>query len=114
MPGPGLREGCRLRLLPGVEGGHVDARDPVGVGLVERLALEFGAKGYAFLRMKEDQAIFTQLAFFEEGLDFERYWYSERVSDARAQASGLFQVPVVPAWHKVVGFGSRVLSPVET
>ena len=81
---------------------------------VAELVLEFGAKGYAFFRMKEDQAIFTQLAFFEEGLDFERYWYSDRVSDARAQASGLHQVPVVPAWHKVVGFGSRALSPVET
>ena len=81
---------------------------------VAESALEYGASAYAFFRMKEDQAIFTQLAFFESKMDFERYWYSESVSDARARAAGLFQVPVLPQWHGVIGFSSRALSPVET
>ena len=77
-------------------------------------ALDYGATAYAFLRSKEDQAVFTQLAFgFESKLDWERYWLSEEVSDARAQASSLFHVPVLPEWHGIVGFSSRVASPVS-
>ena len=53
---------------------------------VAEAALDYGATAYAFLRSKEDQAIFTQLAFgFETKLDWERYWLSEEVSSARAQ-----------------------------
>ncbi len=80
---------------------------------VAEAALDYGATAYAFLRSKEDQAIFTQLAFgFESKLDWERYWLSEEVSSARAQAAGLFQVPVYPEWQSLLGFGSRALSPV--
>ena len=76
-------------------------------------ALDYGATAFAFFRSKEDQAIFTQLAFgFESKLDWERYWLSEEVSSARAQAVGLVQVPVYPEWQSLVGFGSRALSPV--
>jgi hypothetical protein len=66
-------------------------------------ALRYGATEYAFFRSQEDRLRFTQLAFFDSKLDFERYWYSEEISDARVQASGLYQVPVVPVWHDVVG-----------
>ena len=80
---------------------------------VAEAALDYGAKAYAFFRSKEDQAIFTQLAFgFESKLDWERYWLSEEVSSARAQAVGLYQVPVYPEWQTLLGFGSRALSPV--
>jgi len=64
--------------------------------------LKYGASGYLFLRSKDDLLKFTQLAFFETKLDFERYWYSEEISEYRALASGLFQVPVLPIWHGVV------------
>ena len=77
---------------------------------VAAAALEYGATAYAFVRSKEDQAMFTQLAFgFETKLDWERYWLSDEVSDMRAQAAGLFQVPVYPEWNRIVGFGSRAL-----
>ena len=69
-------------------------------------ALRYGAKGWGFFRAKEGLLDFTQLAFFEEKLDFERYWLSEEIAAARAQCSGLFQVPVLPTWHRVVGAGS--------
>ena len=80
---------------------------------VAEAALDHGARAFAFLRSKEDQAVFTQLAFgFESKLDWERYWLSEEVSAARVEATGLFQVPVYPEWQTLVGFGSRALSPV--
>jgi hypothetical protein len=77
-------------------------------------ALTYGASGYLFLRSKEDQLSFTQLAFFEQKLDFERYWYSEEIAEARALAAGLFQVPVLPQWHAVVAAGSYSEAPVGT
>jgi hypothetical protein len=80
---------------------------------VAEAALDYGATAYAFFRSREDQAIFTQLAFgFESKMDWERYWLSEEVSSARAQAVGLFQVPVYPEWQSLIGFGARALSPV--
>jgi hypothetical protein len=79
---------------------------------VAEAALDYGATAYAFLRSKDDQAIFTQHAFgFESKLDWERYWLSDDVSDARARATGLFQVPITPEWERIVGFGSRALVP---
>ena len=82
-------------------------------GPVAEAALDYGATAYAFFRSKEDQAIFMQLAFgFESKLDWERYWLSEEVSDARARETGLFQVPITPEWQRLVGFGSRALAPV--
>ena len=88
-----------------------DRFEAIWAPVAERV-LDYGASGYAFFRMNDDQAVFTQIAFFEEKVDWERYWLSEEVSDARIQAAGLYHVPVLPAWHKVVGFGSRAASPV--
>jgi hypothetical protein len=79
---------------------------------VAERVLDFGAKGHAFLRMREDKSVFTQLAFFDDKLDWERYWLSEEVSDARIQLAGLYQVPVLPQWHSLEGFGSLATSPV--
>ena len=89
-----------------------DRFEAIWAPVAER-ALDYGAHAYAFLRMREDQAVFNQLAFFDSELDFERYWLSEEVSDARVRATGLFQVPVHPEWHGVVGFGQRATSPVR-
>lgn len=74
-------------------------------------ALDYGAGAWAFFRSKDDPLLFLQFAAFESKLEFERYWYSEEISAARAEASGLFQVPVLPVWHKLVGAG--VLSEAE-
>ena len=81
---------------------------------VAESALKFGSKGYAFLRSRDDRLLFTQFAAFESKMDFERYWYSEEVSEARVAASGMFQVPVLPVWESVVGLGSLELSPATT
>jgi hypothetical protein len=74
-------------------------------------ALDFGATGWAFFRSKEGLLDFSQWAFFDAKLDFERYWYSEEISAAREQASGLYQVPVLPIYYVIAGMGS--LSPAQ-
>ena len=68
-------------------------------------ALDYGASSWAFFRSKDDPLDFIQLASFENKIDFERYWYSEEIADARADAGGLYQVPVLPQWLRVVDAG---------
>jgi hypothetical protein len=68
-------------------------------------ALDYGASWWAFYRSKDDPLDFTQVAIFEDKRQWERYWYSEDLAEARAECSGLFEVPVVPIWHRVVGAG---------
>ena len=68
-------------------------------------ALDYGATYWAFLRSKDDPLDFTQLAAFPDKRAFERYWFSEQMSEARAEASGLYQVPILPVWFRVVGAG---------
>ena len=69
-------------------------------------ALRYGATEWLFMRSLDDPLDFTQFAVFPDGKSqFERYWYSEEVSEARALASGLFQVPVLPTFWEVSGIG---------
>ena len=81
-------------------------------GPAARAALDFGASSWAFLRSSDDPLTFMQMAVFPSKLEFERYWYSEEISDARATASGLYQVPVLPLVYRVVGAGD--LTAVES
>jgi hypothetical protein len=71
-------------------------------------ALDYGASSWALIRSKDDPLDFIQLASFPSKLEFERYWYSEEISEARAAASGLYQVPVQPQWLRVVDAGELV------
>ncbi len=97
---------------------HADLREFVRIQntraeRVAEAALDYGATAYAFFRSKEDQSVFIQLTFgLESKLDWERYWLSDEVSDARTRATGLFQVPVTPEWQRLVGFDSRALAAV--
>ena len=74
-------------------------------------AIDYGATFWAFWRSKDDPLDFTQLAIFRSKLDFERYWFSEQLAEARAEAAGLFQVPIQPMTHRVVDTGE--LQPVD-
>ena len=76
-------------------------------------ALDYGASAWAFLRSKDDPLDFTQLATFPDKKAFERYWYSEQLSEARAEASGLYQVPILPQWLRVVAAGELEGAQVE-
>ena len=76
-------------------------------------ALDYGARSWAFVRSREDPQQFVQYAVFADKLAFERYWYSEEMAEARAEASGLFQVPILPIWLGVVGSGTPAEQPAE-
>jgi hypothetical protein len=73
-------------------------------------AIDYGATFWAFLRSKDDPLDFMQMASFASKVEFERYWYSEEIAEARAEASGLFQVPVLPMWLRAVDAGALVES----
>lgn len=75
------------------------------------VSLEYGAKWYAFFRAQEDQWTFQQMMVFTDKLDFERYWYSEELAEARGRAAGLYQVPVLPAWFYPLSQGRRTTAP---
>ena len=68
-------------------------------------ALDYGASSWAFFRSKDDPLDFVQIASFASKTDFDRYWYSEEIAEARAEASGLYQVPILPQWLRVVDAG---------
>jgi hypothetical protein len=69
-------------------------------------ALDYGATSWSFFRSKDDPNDFVQMAAFESKPAFDRYWYSEEISEARAEASGLYQVPILPQWLRVVDAGA--------
>ena len=76
--------------------------------------LDYGATWWAFFRAQEGMLDFSQWALFPAKLDFERYWYSEEIAAARAEASGLYQVPVLPVFHRISGLGAlRAPEPVD-
>jgi hypothetical protein len=66
---------------------------------------KYGARGWAWNRSKDDPLSFMQIAVFENKLDFERYWYSDEVSEARVSIGGLYQVPLLPVWWENIGWG---------
>ncbi len=77
-------------------------------------ALDYGASWWAFYRSKDDPLDFTQVAIFEDKQQFERYWYSEQLAEARAEASGFYEVPVTPLWQRVVATGQVEAADVES
>jgi hypothetical protein len=68
-------------------------------------ATRYGASAWAFTRSKDDPLSFMQVAVFENKMDFERYWFSEEIAEARVQVGGLYQVPLLPIWYEAVGWG---------
>ena len=69
-------------------------------------ALDYGASYWAFLRAHEGGQDFHQQAVFPAKGDFDRYWYSEEIAQARIDASGLYQVPLLPEYYTIVGAGT--------
>jgi hypothetical protein len=80
---------------------------------VAALSLDYGASFWAFFRSTDDPLDFTQIAIFPDKKAWERYWYSEEVSEARAESSGYYEVPILPIWHRVVDTGEVVEEEVE-
>ena len=66
---------------------------------------KYGARAWAWTRSKDDPLTFTQFAAFEKKIDFERYWFSEEIAEARVQIAGLYQVPILPVWWECLNWG---------
>ncbi len=74
-------------------------------------ALDFGATYWDLMRSQEGQLDFTQHAHFPTKDHWDRYWYSEEISEARAGVQNLYQVPLLPTFHSMVGQGSLAPAP---
>jgi hypothetical protein len=73
--------------------------------------LRYGASEWQFMRSTDDPLAFIQMAVFPDKISWERYWYSEEISEARADCSGLYQVPLLPLFYKIKGAGELVSEP---
>jgi hypothetical protein len=62
----------------------------------------FGAKSWSLTRAVDDPLHFQQTSVWERRADFERYWFSEEVEEARAAIINLHGIPVLPSWHTLV------------
>ncbi len=65
-------------------------------------ALSFGAKSWELTRSVEDPLLFRQTTVWEDRADFERYWYSDEVTAARADAIDYVGKLLLPVWHTPV------------
>ena len=43
-----------------------------------------------------------QTSTWESRSDFERYWFSEEIEQARAAVIDLYDIPLLPAWHTLL------------
>jgi hypothetical protein len=73
--------------------------------------LDYGARSWAFYRNLDGRLDFVQQAVFDSKADFERYWYSEQVAEARVELAGKYQVPIVPVFFEIVGVGETTAAP---
>ena len=70
--------------------------------------LDYGATSWAFYRAMDGRLDFVQEATFPSKADFEHYWYSETIAAYRSELSGVYQVPLLPAFWEILGEGELV------
>ena len=62
----------------------------------------YGAKSWSLIRSTDDPLAFRQTMVWEKRSDFERYWYSDEIAQARATIIDLYDIPLLPVWHILV------------
>jgi len=62
----------------------------------------FGAKSWSLIRSIDDPLAFRQTSTWESRSDFERYWFSDEIEQARAAVIGYYDLPLLPAWHTLL------------
>jgi hypothetical protein len=62
----------------------------------------YGAKSWSLIRSTDDPLLFRQTSIWERRSDFERYWYADEISHARAAIIDLYDIPLLPTWHILV------------
>ncbi len=77
----------------------------VALNEVAAVALRYGASSYSVYRSRDDRYRFQQLAFFEEKVDWEKYWEGDEMTFFRASHSSWYQVPVLYGWWDMTAGG---------
>jgi hypothetical protein len=62
----------------------------------------YGAKSWSLIRSTDDPLAFRQTMVWESRSDFERYWYSDEIAQARATIIDLYDIPLLPSWHTLL------------
>ncbi len=65
--------------------------------------LAFGATSWSLTRAIDDPLLIRQGSTWENRSDFERYWYSDEIAALREQAIDLYDKPILPGWHSLLG-----------
>jgi heme-degrading monooxygenase HmoA len=63
----------------------------------------YGAKSWSLIRAIDDPLKFRLTSIWESRKDFERYWFSDEIEQARQAVIDLYDIPLLPAWHILVG-----------
>jgi len=64
--------------------------------------IAYGAKSWSLTRADDDPLYFQQTMVWEDKADFERYWYSQEVADARQAVLNWYVIPLLPTWHTLL------------
>ena len=62
----------------------------------------YGATSWSLTRAIDDPLAFQQTAVWNKRSDFERYWFSTEIEEARAAILNLYDIPLLPTWHTLV------------
>ncbi|HEX5527089.1 MAG TPA: hypothetical protein VFX44_07815 [Solirubrobacterales bacterium] len=62
----------------------------------------YGAKSWSLIRSIDDPLAIRQTSTWESRADFERYWFSEEIEQAREAIIDLHGIPILPAWHTLL------------
>ncbi len=62
----------------------------------------YGASSWSLTRAVDDPLTFQQTSTWKSRADFERWWFSEEVEQARAAIVDLHDLPILPAWHTLL------------
>ncbi|MCW2954031.1 MAG: hypothetical protein JWQ48_3201 [Conexibacter sp.] len=76
-------------------------------------ALRYNATRYTVHRSRDDAYRFDHMIWFEDKLDWLRYWEGPEMSHFRASYSGWYQVPVLYYWADEVVFDAIEESGVD-
>lgn len=77
---------------------------------ISALSTRYGASEWSLHRSRDDRYKFLQIIHFDQKSDFDRFWYGPEFIDFRVSAQSWFQVPVIYAWHDLIGEGKAVVA----
>ena len=70
----------------------------------------YGAKSWSLTRADEDAHSFQMTTVWESKADFERFWFSREIEEAREATIGWYVIPILPTWHTLLAAESIVAS----